>query len=507
MYPGIWGTKTPDHPAVIMASTGAVMTHGALDARSNQLAHLFRETGLTRGDHIAVLMENHIEYIAITWAALRSGLYVTPINWHLTAEEAAYIAEDCDASVLISSAMCADVADPIQTATLKRRIMVDRPEGLAGWEDYHTALNGQPTSPVEDESPGSTLFYSSGTTGRPKGVLRPLPEWPMAEPGPNIASPYAFEQNSVYLSPAPLYHSAPLSFCREATGQGGTVVVMEKFDAAGALQNIETYKVTHSQWVPTMFLRMLALPEEERARFDVSSQKVVIHAAAPCPKEVKYQMLDWWGPVIHEFYGGSEGFGVTRIGPDEWISHPGSVGKLSPGQAFILDSDGNEVPQGEPGEIYFKPRRVSEYKGDASKTAESTSAHGYKSYGDVGYVDADGYLYLTDRKSFMIISGGVNIYPRETEDVLVMHPAIADAAVFGIPHPEYGEEVKAAVELHPGATATVDDIIAFCLERLSKFKCPRSVDFHETLPRLPSGKLRKADLRAPYLKAATHEPA
>ena len=282
---------------------------------------------------------------------------------------------------------------------------------------------------------------------------------------------------------------------------------MDKFDAAEALRLIEAYKVTHSQWVPTMFLRMLALPEEDRARFDLSSQRVVIHAAAPCPKDVKYQMLDWWGPIIHEFYGGSEGFGVTRIGPEDWLTHPGSVGKVEPGQAFVLDSDGNEVPQGEPGEIYFKPRRVSEYKGDASKTAEATSSHGYKSYGDVGYIDADGFLYLTDRKSFMIISGGVNIYPRETEDVLVMHPAIADAAVFGIPHPEYGEEVKAAVELHAGASASEDEIIAFCLERLSKFKCPRSVDFHKTLPRLPSGKLRKADLRAPYLKAATPESA
>lgn len=506
MYPGKWGRETPDHPAVIMAETGETMTHGELDACSNQLAHLFRNSGLTRGDHIAVLMENHLHYIAITWAALRSGLYVTPINWHLTADEAGYIAEDCEAQVLISSALCAGIADQISAPGITRQIMIGAADGLTrDWDDYDSVLAGLPKTPIADESMGSTMFYSSGTTGRPKGVLRPLPDTPAQQPGPNIASPYGFAEDSIYLSPAPLYHASPLSFCREATGKGGTVVVMDKFDAAGALQAIERYKVTHSQWVPTMLIRMLALPEEERLAFDLSSQKIAVHAAAPCPKDVKYQMFDWWGPIIHEFYGGSEGIGVTRIGPEDWLAHPGSVGKVEPGQAFILDDDDNELPAGERGEIFFKPRRVSEYKGDEKKTSSSTSPQGYKTYGDVGYIDEDGFLYLTDRKSFMIISGGVNIYPRETEDVLQAHPAVADCGVFGIPHPDLGEEVKAAVELHADHTsspALEEQIIAFCLERLAKFKCPRSIDFHEVLPRLPSGKLRKADLRAPYLDGA-----
>lgn len=516
MYPGYWGVNTPDKPAVIIAETGQCLTHGELNDRSNQLAQLYRSEGLKRGDHVALLMENHLQYLPIVWAALRSGLYVTAINWHLTPAEAAYIVEDSECSLLISSALCADIVDRIQCDAVRCRLMIGSPDAAMSqhWEDYETRVSTFATNPIDDESAGQAMLYSSGTTGRPKGVLRPLPdkapwELPADQAPPNIATPYALDDDTVYLSPAPLYHASPLSFCRETTAKGGTAVVMERFDPLMALQALERYKVTHSQWVPTMFIRMLDLPEEQRAGFDLRSHKVAIHAAAPCPESVKRKMIDWWGPIIHEFYGGSEGFGSTRIGPQEWLERPGSVGQVRSGYVFILDEQGNELPTGERGEIFFKPQKQFEYKGDSIKTANATSQHGYKSYGDVGYLDEDGYLYLTDRKSFMIISGGVNIYPRETEDVLLMHPAVADVAVFGIPHPDFGEEVKAGVELHKNVEACEEleqALIDFCIERLAKFKCPRSIDFHASLPRLPSGKLRKADLRAPYI-AASKQPS
>lgn len=513
-YPGYWGLKNPDKPAIILSSTGESMTHAQLNKRSNQIAHLLRDTGLGRGDHIALLMENHLEYLPIVWASLRAGLYITAINWHLTAEEAAYIVEDCEAKVLFSSVHCANIAAPIAAKHLKRRIMVDKLDSFAtnlnnnsaAWENYHSVLLDYSTEPIADESNGQVMLYSSGTTGRPKGVLRPLPatpywELPAAERPATIAQPYDFNEDTVYLSPAPLYHAAPLSFCREAQARGGTAVIMDRFKPHDALQAIEDYGVTHSQWVPTMFVRMLELPEEERLAYNLSSQKMALHAAAPCPKEIKYKMLDWWGPIIHEYYGGSEGFGSTRIGPKEWLAHPGSVGKITQGETFILDENFNELPTGEQGLIYFKAKRKFQYKGDEQKTADATSPQGYRSFGDVGYIDKDNYLYLTDRKSFMIISGGVNIYPRETEDILQMHPFVADVAVFGIPHPEFGEEVKAAVELKQGyepSPELEENIIAYCQERLAKFKCPRSIDFEAKLPRLPSGKLRKSDLRQPY---------
>lgn len=506
MYPGHWGKRTPDAPAVIMASTGESITHGELDAASNQLAHLLRASGLGRGDHVAVLLENHPHFMTAVWAALRSGLYVTAINWHLTTDEAAYIVENCEARVLISSPDQAALADPIESPHLERRLMFDRPAAYAdGWEDYATALADQPTDAIADESMGDAMLYSSGTTGRPKGVLRPLADaafWDMsAEEQAEIRNPYGFDEHTVYLSPAPLYHAAPLAFCRRVHMWGGAIVVMDRFEPTLALQAIEQYGITHSQWVPTMFVRLLDLPDEVKHGHDLSTHRVAIHAAAPCPVEVKQQMMDWWGPIIWEYYAGSEGFGRTGIQPDEWLAHPGSVGLATPGVVYILDEDGAELPRGETGGIYFKPDVDFVYKGDPDKTADAMSPQGYITYGDVGHIDEDGYLYLTDRKSFMIISGGVNIYPREAEDVLIGHPAILDVGVFGIPHPDLGEEVKAAVELQPGHDPSPEleaDIIQYCRDRLATFKCPRSVDFMDELPRLPAGKLRKGDLRRPY---------
>lgn len=506
MYPGKWGTQRPDAPAVIMAATGESLTHRELDEQSNQLARFLRENGLRRGDHIAVLLENHLHYMTVVWAALRSGLYVTAINWHLTTDEAAYIVENCEARVLISSPAQAALADPIESPHLERRLMFDLPAEYAdGWDDYADTVAHQPTTPIADESMGDAMLYSSGTTGRPKGVLRPLADeafWDLPQAAQDaIRNPYGFDTDTVYLSPAPLYHAAPLAFCRRVQMWGGTIVVMDRFEPTAALEALERHRCTHSQWVPTMFVRLLDLPDDVKHKFDLSAHRVAIHAAAPCPIEVKQRMMDWWGPIIWEYYAGSEGFGRTGIQPNEWLEHPGSVGPADPAVVFILDDEGTELPRGETGGIYFKPDVEFVYKGDPDKTAGARSPQGYITYGDVGHIDDDGYLYLTDRKSFMIISGGVNIYPREAEDVLIGHPAILDVGLFGIPHPDLGEEVKAAVELQPGHEPSPEleaDIIQFCRDRLSSFKCPRSVDFMDELPRLPAGKLRKGELRRPY---------
>ena len=509
MYPGKWGARRPDEAAIIMANTGETVTHAELDAGSNRVAHFLRAAGLRRGDGVAVLLENHRRYYEIVWAAWRSGLYVTPINWHLSTDEAAYIVEDSGARILITSAGVANHSVSITTPTLERRLMMDglTPDAEAsGWEHYEPLIDAQPGTPLEDESEGSIMFYSSGTTGRPKGVLRALPEiatweYPEGESPIEQRNVFGFDEDAVYLSPAPLYHAAPLAYGLRIHMFGGAVVVMDRFDPTAALVAIERYGITHSQWVPTMFVRLLDLPDDVKTAHDLSTHRVAIHAAAPCPRAVKQQMMDWWGPIIYEYYAGSEGFGRTTIGPQDWLAHPGSVGKADPEVIFILDENSNELPAGESGLIHFNPTASFQYKGDAEKTAGAMSPQGFATYGDIGYIDDDGYLFLTDRKSFMIISGGVNIYPRETEDVLIAHPAVLDAGVFGIPHPDLGEEVRAAVELQPGYEPSDElaaEIITYCRDHLSHFKCPRSVDFSDALPRLPTGKLRKAELRAPY---------
>ena len=504
MYPGEWAIRQPDRAAIVMGD-GEVVTWAELDARSNQVAQLFRAAGLERDDHVALLMENHVRYLEVVWGALRSGLHLTPINWHLTAEEAAYIVDDCEARVLVTSRACAETAAGLVDATprVERRLMVDGV--IDGYESYESAIAEMPATRIADESLGEQMFYSSGTTGRPKGVLKDLPEatpWLLADDDPRrvVPSPFGFDEHTTYLCPAPIYHAAPLAFTRGAHVQGGTVVMMERFDARRALELIERERVTHSQWVPTMFIRMLDLPEEARNEFDLSSHVLAIHAAAPCPVAVKRQMMEWWGPIIWEYYAGSEGVGITIIRPDEWLAHPGSVGHVRDA-VVVLDADDEPVPPGETGRIFFVPTRRMEYKGDPDKTAGATSKQGYITLGDIGHVDDDGYLFLTDRASFMVISGGVNIYPREAEDVLIGHPAVADVGVFGIPHPDLGEEVKAAVELHDGYEPSDDlagEIMAYCREHLSPFKCPRSIDFEDQLPRLPTGKLYKQQLKAKY---------
>jgi acyl-CoA synthetase (AMP-forming)/AMP-acid ligase II len=505
MYPGTVAARAPERVAIVMAGSGETVTYRQLDERSNQLAHYFRDAGLQRGDHVALFVENQPRFLEIVWAALRSGLYLTAINSHLTAEEVEYITSDCEAKAFVTSLAMAKVASEIDWSQLPRvteRLMTD---GTAeGFASYEEAVASKPTGPIDDESNGATMLYSSGTTGRPKGVLRPLPE---GKPGGDesrlaaMSGPYKFRDAMVYLSPAPMYHAAPLAFSLNAQRFGGTVVIMERFDPAAALQAIEAHHVTHSQWVPTMFVRLLRLPEDERAAFDLSSLEVAIHAAAPCPVAVKQQMIEWWGPIIFEYYAGTEGNGSTAITSEEWLEHPGSVGRARAGTVHIIGEDGREVGPGEEGSIYFGGGATFEYHNDPEKTAESRLEGGLTTLGDVGYLDADGWLYLTDRKAYMIISGGVNIYPREIEDVLIQHPAVADVAVFGIPNDDLGEEVKAVVQPLPGheaGPALAEELQAFARAHLAGFKCPRSVDFTDELPRLPTGKLYKRVLRDPY---------
>jgi long-chain acyl-CoA synthetase len=371
--------------------------------------------------------------------------------------------------------------------------------------DFEAATTGFPDSPIEDESLGSAMLYSSGTTGRPKGILRPLDE---GAPGRSIRlfafldQLWRYREGLTYLSPAPLYHSAPQAAVNLAIRNGGTVIIMEKFDPERYLQLVEQYRVTHSQLVPTMFSRMLKLPDEVRARYDLSSLEVAVHAAAPCPVPVKEQMIAWWGPIIIEYYGATEAIGFTACDSHEWLAHPGTVGKVIIGELHILDDGFEPVPPGSPGTLWFKPATRFRYFNDTEKTKESTSPDGSMiTVSDVGYLDDDGYLFLTDRATFMIISGGVNIYPQECENLLITHPKVADAAVFGIPNADLGEEVKAVVQLMPSVEPGADiekELIEFCREHLAHLKCPHSIDFDPELPRLPTGKLYKRLLRDQY---------
>ena len=508
-HPAAVASRAPDRPAYVIAETGQTVTYGQLDRESNRLAHLFRRLGLGRGDHLAMCMDNHVQFLQVAWAAQRAGLYWTPISTKLTAEEAAYIVDDCDARVVITSAALTDVAVGMMPLTprVEHRLMVG---GCAvGHQPLEEAAAQCPTTPIADEAEGVDMLYSSGTTGRPKGIRVPLPVGPVGQLSgvPMLAHRlFGCGEDTVYLSPAPLYHGAPLRFSMAMHRLGGSVVVMQKFDPERALAAIETYAVTHSQWVPTMFVRMLKLARDVRARHDLSSMRVAIHAAAPCPRAVKEEMVQWWGPILHEYYGGTEGNGFVYCPPADWLARPGTVGRLIAGTLHVCDDAGVELSPGEIGTIWFEGTPTFDYHKDPEQTAAARhpAGAGWTTLGDVGYVDADGYLYLTDRRGFTIVSGGVNIYPQETEDVLVMHPLVADVAVFGVPSEDFGEEVKAVVQPVDGVAPTAalaDELIAYCRDHLSHVKCPRSLDFVDELPRTPTGKLLKAALRDRYWAA------
>lgn len=505
-HPSHYAKTQPDKIAYQMAGTGKAITYRELDELSNQGAHLFRSLGLKAGDHIAFLLENRLAFMEICWAAQRAGLYYTAISRYLKQDEIDYIVKDCGAKVVITSPQCADQIKGLLSDAPGAPLFFMLDEPLPGFRSWvKESEETQPKTPIADEVAGYDMLYSSGTTGRPKGIKRAHENNPIDVPNPFLkllcANMCGMGQDSVYLSPAPLYHAAPLRFNMMAITLGGTSIIMEHFDAEEFLKLVETHKVTQSQLVPTMFVRMLKLPDEVRTRYDVSTLKGAIHAAAPCPVEVKARMIEWWGPILIEYYAGSEGNGVTVSDSKQWLSHRGTVGKAVIGVLKILDEDGVEVPTGQIGTVYFADAPQFTYHNDPEKTQRAFNERGWSTLGDVGYVDDEGYLYLTDRKSYMIISGGVNIYPQETEDVLITHPAVADVAVFGVPNEEMGEEVKAVVQSHDMAQAgkaLEGELIAYCRERLSAIKCPKSIDFAAELPRTPTGKLVKRHLREKY---------
>jgi len=506
MYIADQAKETPDKAAIIAAETGEAITYGELDARSNRFAQLLHAAGLRRGDHIALLMENNLRFMEVVWAAFRSGLYITAVNRYLPPDEAAYVVGDCGAKAIVSSLDRRDISGPlaalIPNCTI--RLMVDG--AIDGWTPYEAAVAPYPATALATQWMGDSMLYSSGTTGRPKGILRPLPDLMVAEGFAlrQAVNRYQFSPESVYLSPAPLYHAAPLGYVTNVLSRGGTVVMMSRFDPERALRFIEQYRVTHSQWVPTMFVRLLKLDAAARSAYDLSSHRYAIHAAAPCPVEVKRQIIEWWGPIIHEYYAGTEGAGATIIDSADWLAHPGSVGRAALGVLHICDEDGAELAPGEAGLIYFEREAMTfAYHNDPAKTraAQHPEHDNWTSLGDVGYLDEDGYLYLTDRKAFMIISGGVNIYPQAIEDALILHPKVGDVAVFGVPDEEMGEAVKAVVEPAPGFAPTDDlaaELLAFARERLAHYMAPRSVDFIGEMPRLPTGKLYKRLLKDKY---------
>ncbi len=507
MYPGHWATIKPDAVAYVMAASGEAVTYRELNDRSNQCAQLLWAAGLRFGDHIAVLMDNNARYLEVCWAAQRMGLFYTCINWHFTADEAAYIVDDCDAQVLVVSDATRAVAAELVALTPRVKIRLIVGGDLAEHERYETAIAAQPAEPVPDECEGTPMLYSSGTTGRPKGIRYNIAKEPMGQMPGNLAlmtQAFGFDETTIYLSPAPLYHSAPLFYCMSTLRLGGKVVIMEQFDAREALRFIEQYGVTQSQFVPTHFVRMLKLPAEDRARYDLSSLRCAVHAAAPCPVAVKQQMMEWWGPIVWEYYSATEGTGATLVSPQEWLERPGTVGKSILGPIRICDEEGQEVPAGEIGTVWFEAptgRTGFRYHKDDDKTREAIDERGWSTVGDMGYLDADGYLFLTDRRTFMIVSGGVNIYPQEAENLLVSHPSVYDVAVFGIPDDEMGERVHAVVQpidFDDAGPELERELLAYCRERLAHYKCPRAVDFDRELPRQPTGKLYKRLIRDRY---------
>ena len=489
-----------------MANSGEVVTYKELDERSNKIANLFRSKNLNSGDHIAIFMENNVRFTEILWAAQRSGLYYTPISSRLTASEVEYIIRDCEAKLIITSNALKHVVVELTNLIndIPDRYIIDGE--IDGWNSLEESLISMPSSPINDEIMGQDMLYSSGTTGKPKGIKLPLKNIPIEQSEDLmqvVTGLYGTNQDTVYLSPAPLYHAAPLRFTMGVNYLGGTNIIMENFDAESSLKFIEKYSVSMSQWVPTMFVKMFKLPDDIRNKYDLSSHKCAIHAAAPCPIKIKKMMIEWWGPIIHEFYAGSEGNGFIACNSEEWLAHEGTVGKPIVGIPHICNDEGEELPIGEEGTIWFEGDSDFKYHKDEEKTKESRhTIHGnWSTLGDVGKLDEDGYLYLTDRKAFMIITGGVNVYPQETENLLITHPKVSDCAVIGVPNEEFGEEVKAVIEpiewSERGGNLE-EELINFCKENLSSIKCPKSIDFEKELPRHPTGKLYKRLLKDRY---------
>ncbi|EZP79247.1 Long-chain-fatty-acid--CoA ligase [Novosphingobium resinovorum] len=492
MHPRPFALSDAQRPALVIPATGETVSYGELEAAANRGAHLLRHLGAKRGDVVALLMDNESAIFDVAWAAQRTGLYLTSISTKLGAADIAYILRDSGARLLVHS----DRLAPLAAEALR-----DAP-GVESYDAgrWRSTAASWPETPVEDESAGTDMLYSSGTTGRPKGVKPPLPQGPLDETTPLETmgtALYGMGEDTVYLSTSPLYHAAPLRWAMTIHRLGGTVGIMERFDAGEALALIESHRITHATWVPTHFVRLLKLPPEARARRDHSSLRAVIHAAAPCPVPVKQAMIDWWGPIVHEYYSGTECCGITALSSAEWLARPGSVGKAVLGKVKVLDPEGRELPPGATGDVYFADGPSFVYHNDPQKTATAHNDRGWATLGDVGHVDADGYLFLTDRRSFMIISGGVNIYPQEIENHLVTHPKVADVAVIGVPHEEMGECVLAIVRPAEGVAsgpALAEELGAFARAALGSVKTPKAFEFRDELPREPTGKLMKRKL-------------
>ncbi len=507
-HPGAHAAQNPDKIAALLVETGEQVTYAELEERSIRLANVLREAGLRRGDVVALLSENNLRVFEVYWAAMRSGLYITAINHNLVAEEVGYIVKDSGAAALIVSEGKADVAKAVLATGVTPGVRLSYDGVVDGFSAYEDALAAASDVAPADQPHGAPMLYSSGTTGRPKGVRPPLPPVQFTEIGDPlvglISKAFGVGPGTVYLTPAPIYHAAPLRWCGAVHAHGGTVVMMRRFDAAGALDAIGAHRVTHAQFVPTMFVRMLQLPQEQRDAPDISSLRVAVHAAAPCPVEVKQEMIDWWGPILVEYYGATEGNGLTMTDSTTWQTKPGTVGRSLLGVLHICDDDGNELPIGETGSVYIEREIVPfEYHNDPEKTraAQHPEHETWTTLGDIGHLDEDGFLFLTDRKSFTIISGGVNIYPQETENALALHPAVHDVAVIGLPDPEMGERVTAFVQPRAGIETGPElgqEIIDFVKSRIAGYKAPREVRFIDDLPRTETGKLVKGDLKKRY---------
>jgi fatty-acyl-CoA synthase len=495
-HPRRWALTAPDRPAIVYPSLGIELTYGDLDRRANRAAHFLRAAGLVRGDHFALLVENVPVFHELVWAGHNSGLLFTAISWRFRADEIAFIVGDCSARVVFFTARQRALAEALQGRFPDVRF-VDVTE--AGWSAKY------PDTPIADESRGSDMLYSSGSTGRPKGILQVLPDSTidgLSKMFAIYAERYGWGPDTVYLMPCPIYHSGPMRFSMAMQHVGATLVVMERFDAAEALALVEHYRVTHAHWVPTMLVRLLKLPEGERARHDLTSVKVIVHGAAPVSREIKRAAIEWFGPVLEESYGGTEGNGLTMITSAEWLEHPGSVGRPFLGQVHVLDDDGNELPTGEIGTIWFSGGPAFAYHNDPERTAQAIDAQGRSTLGDIGYLDADGYLYLTDRRNAMAISGGVNVYPQEAENRLIAHPAVADASVFAVPDDDMGEVLHAVVQPLDGWMREDElerQLAAWCREGLATIKCPRSYEFRDSLPRHDTGKIYARHLKEEWL--------
>lgn len=503
-----WAQLQPDKVAAHFPDDGTALTFAALDARANRLAQWLIGLGLRPGDGISLLLENGPALLELAHGARRAGLYYTPLSTHLRVPEIAYMLADSDARLLIVSpalaGLAAEVAEDAALAALPR---CATGEGLPGYRSVEAELASYPMpAPLPERPVGRDFLYSSGTTGLPKGIRRDLlppekrgaPDW-----SPGWVATYGIGQDSVYLSPAPLYHAAPHRYVMRTLDRGGTVVVMRKFDAARSLALIERHRVTHSQWVPTMFTRLLALPEAERRAHDLSSHRVAIHAAAPCPRAVKQAMIDWWGPILVEYYAGSESIGGTVIDSHDWLRRPGSVGRALECRLHILGPEGEELPPGEVGGIWFSGGATFRYHNAPEKTAAAFDSQGRATYGDLGHVDEEGFLYLSDRRADLILSGGVNVYPWEIEQVLLRHPAVAEAAVIGVPDADFGEVARAVVRAAVPVTPTLEEaLVAHCRAHLAGPKVPRRIDFAEELPRSETGKLLRRVLKERYRDGA-----